>query len=122
MDPVHAWGKACRAVDPTYVMPKMHDASAWYSTAELEAALTEAGLKDVRTEIVTVRHVHESTDSFVRFWMDGENPAVISLVNDWKGSREVVRRALEKVVREEYGDGKKLYIDFAIAAGRKPPE
>lgn len=122
MDPVHAWRKACHAVDPCYVMPKMHDASAWYSTGELEVALEEAGLEGVKSEIVTVRHLHESTESFVSFWMDGQNPAVLSLIHDWKGDRGKVRRELERVVREDYGDGKKLYIDFAVAAGRKPAE
>ena len=89
-EPNQAWAKACRTLDTGYRVPKPHDESAWYSTGELEKALSNAGLKEVRSEIVSVRHVHESTGSFMKFWFEGGNPAIQSMVNDWKGSMEDV--------------------------------
>jgi hypothetical protein len=42
------------------------------------------------------------------------------MVDDWKGSMEEVKRELERIVREEHDDGRALFLDFAIAAGKKP--
>jgi len=56
----------------------------------------------------------------VKFWFEGGNPAIQSMVDDWKGSMEEVKRELERIVREEHDDGRALFLDFAIAAGKKP--
>ncbi|MCJ1390001.1 hypothetical protein MMC18_002859 [Xylographa bjoerkii] len=81
-------------------MPEVYNTSAWYSTGKLKAALTGAGLKELKSEIVTVHHVHDSRESFL------------------EKDREKVKWELEKMVRGEPGDGNKLYIDSATAVGR----
>jgi ubiquinone/menaquinone biosynthesis C-methylase UbiE len=48
-EPNRAWARACRALDPGYRVPKPHDESAWYSTGELEKALGDAGLEEVKS-------------------------------------------------------------------------
>ena len=118
-DPINAWGKACRAVDPSYVVPKAHDPSAWYSTEELETALKEAGFVDIRTDIVRVDFNQPDAESLVRFWFEAKNPSMESLINAWKGSKEEVKREMARIVREEHEDGGNLIIDFALAVGKK---
>ena len=76
-------------------------------------------LPEVRLEIVSVRHVHESTESFKKFWFEGKNPATQSMINDWKGIVEDVKRELAVIVKEKHDDGKALFLDFATAAGKK---
>ncbi|MCJ1225149.1 hypothetical protein MMC12_001798 [Toensbergia leucococca] len=119
-DPNQAWPKACHILDPTYKAPKPHVAIAWYSTQELEKALRDVGLRDVRSETITVQHTHPSTESFLTFWFEGKIPAIQSMINDWTGSLEDVKRELAKIIREQYDDGKALFLSFAIAAGKKP--
>ena len=118
-DPINAWGKACRAVDPNYVVPKAHDPSAWYSTRELETALSDGGFREIRTDIVRVMFEQPNTESFLRFWFEAKNPSMESLINAWKGSKEDVKKELARIIREEHDDGKHLVIDFALAVGKK---
>lgn len=118
-DPIIAWAKACMAIDPLYKVPKAYDNSAWYTVEEVETALTKAGLKDVKSEVLRVRFEHESAESYVNFWFEGKDTAAESLMNAWTGNAQDVRREMLKIIREEYDDGKAVFINMGLTAGRK---
>ncbi|KAI4147628.1 MAG: hypothetical protein LQ340_005477 [Diploschistes diacapsis] len=122
LDHFEAWRAACRALDAGYRVPKLHDDDAWYSLAEIRAALHRAGFRDLLADTVRVPCAVRETAAVMRWWFEGRNPSTEGLLNDWMrhgGRLEPVRAAMERIVREEYDDGRGLYVELLVVAGRK---
>lgn len=122
--------KACWAFDPTYKVPKGHDVNAWYTVPEMEDAMKKAGLKDVRSEVVRVKCLDEksSAEEFTRHWNEGKNPAHVMLMNSvsrtveagtFNGTLKDVLKEFGRIIREEYDDGRSVYMSMDLAVGRK---
>ena len=61
----------------------------------------------------------ESPERFSEFWFEGRNPAAVKCMREFRGSMDEARRAVEKVVREEYEGGKGICTWAVLGVGRK---
>ena len=118
--PFEIWEQACQSLDPDYKLPApFDDPEAWRTTEELEIALKEVGFHDISTEEVTMPFEFESIKAFMEFWFEGKNPAPMKCMSNWKGDMNKARKAVESVVREEYGGGKDVKTWAVLGVGRK---
>lgn len=113
------WNEACKRLDPTFEPVKHFDESAWVVEQEIEAALTEAGFQEVKSEGAKTPLRFESAEEFANYWFNSKNPGMVKAQSAWKGNAEDVRAMLEKVVREEWGDGKEFIMSVGLTVGRK---
>ena len=116
------WNKACKRLDPNFEPVKHFDEAAWTTEQEVEAALMKVGFQEVRSELVRTRMQFESAEDFVNYWYNSKNPGMVKAQSGWKGDPEEVRGMFEKVVREEWGDGKNFEMCAALTVGRKEPQ
>ena len=118
--PFEIWEQACRSIDPTYELPApFDDPNAWRTRHELEEALEETGFSNVSSEDVTMAFPFESTEAFMQFWFGAKNPASVKVMSNWTGNMNDVQRAIERVVHEEYGDGKDVKTWAVLGVGKK---
>lgn len=119
--PFEIWKRACQSIDPGYVLPApFDDPHAWRTCEELEYALGECDFENVTTEVITMPFPFETTEKFVEFWFEAKNPAAEKCISSWKGDKAAVRKAVEKVCQEDFGDGKDICTWAVLGVGRKP--
>ena len=118
--PFEIWELACRSLDPSYMLPApFDDPHAWRTCEELKNALSESGFEDVHTEEVSMPFPFPTTEKFLELWFGAKNPAPEKLMSSYKGNIEEVKRAMERISREEYGDGKDIRTWAVLGVGRK---
>ena len=119
--PFEIWERACQLLDPRYknTATPFDDPHAWRTTEELNAALERVGFKDVQSQELKMPFPFESTEAFMKFWFEAKNPAALNLMKGWDKPIEETRRAVEKVVSEEYDGGKEVYTWAVLGVGRK---
>lgn len=118
--PFEIWERACQSIDSSYTLPSpFDDPHAWRTEAELESALKEVGFTDVKTEEVTMPFPFEGTRKFMEFWFGAKNPAPEKCMGNWRGSMDEAKEAVERVCREEFGDGKDVLTWAVLGVGKK---
>lgn len=118
--PFEIWEQACKSIDPTYNLPPpFDDPKAWRTREELEDALNKVGFSNVSSEDVTMPFSFESTEAFMQFWFGAKNPASVKVMSNWKGDMDEAKKAVARVVREEYRNGKDVKTWAVLGVGRK---
>lgn len=108
--PINIWADACRSLDPAYDAPRPYDDAAWSTAPEVEDALRTEGFRDVGSELFRMPFAFEDTAGFMRFWFEARNPVADGLVGSWRGELAEVKARVEKIVREEYEDGRGILL------------
>lgn len=115
--------EACRRINPSY-KPKLPETKgSWRSEADHHRMLEKAGFKNVGTELVKMPFEPGSAKGACDYWFRSTNPVPRALVGHWienGGSAEDLEREYEKIVREDYEDGKALFMDGTLGWGIKP--
>ena len=118
--PFDIWERACRSLDSGYALPEpFDDPHAWRTCQELENALGQVGFREIKTEEICMPFPFESTESFLEFWFGAKNPAAEKYLSNWQGNKETIKRAMERICREEFGDGKNICTWAVLGTGRK---
>ena len=118
--PFEIWESACKSIEPSYGLPSpFDDPSAWRTRKELEDALEEVGFTDISSEDVMMPFPFETTEKFMQFWFGAKNPASVKVMSNWHGDMEEAKKAVERVVREQYGGGKDIKTWAVLGVGRK---
>ncbi|KAK3167187.1 hypothetical protein OEA41_010313 [Lepraria neglecta] len=118
--PFEIWERACQSIDPSYQLPApFDDPEAWRTKEELQTALRQVGLQDVECEEISMPFEFESTKAYMDFWFGAKNPAAVKVMSDWKGSMDKVVKAVERVVRDEYDSGKKIFAWAVLGTGTR---
>ena len=118
--PNRIWEEACQVLDPEYRLPTpFADPNAWRTPREVEGALSEAGFKEIRTEVYEVPFEFEDTGAYLRFWYGSQNPVSDRFRESFKGDKEEAKKALEKVLKERYNDATSIVVETVLAIGRK---
>ena len=113
---------ACKRLRPDYTPARQDVPGSWREEAEHRYALESAGVEDVCVE--TIRMPFEAGDAkgCCDYWFRGGNPVPGKMVGDWveQGwSAQELEREYERIVREEYGDGKRVFMDAVLGWGIK---
>lgn len=61
----------------------------------------------------------ESAEAFIDSWFRAKNPASMQCMSNCHGSMEMARETVKKVVREDYANGKEIYIWAVLGIGKK---
>ena len=118
--PYIIWERACQSIDPNYSMPPPYDdPQAWQTRGELETALREQGFAEVDTDEIEMPFPFESAEKFADFWFGSKNPGTEKPIRGWKGDMKEIRMAVEKVCREDFDDGRKVFTSAVLGIGRK---
>ena len=118
--PFEIWERACQSIDPDYRHAEpFDDPHAWRTVEELEKQLKEAGLKDVDAEECTAPFPFDGAEAFADFWYGAKNPAAVKCMSNWRGDPLEVRPAVERIVREQYADGRDILTWAVLGVGRK---
>lgn len=126
-DPYKIWDRACRAVDPEFVIDDIYgDPATWRTPGDLAANMQKAGFEDIKTLFRRFAFKFPSAESYAEFWMDGQNPAAQMVIDKWNRASEVVGRdpmvvrdVLIDVVRKEWDDGAGITVEAVLGVGRK---
>jgi len=118
--PFEIWEEAARSVVPGYTLPTpFDDPNAWRTREELENALKEVGFEDVSSEEVKMPFEFDTAKSFVEFWFQAKNPASERCMSNYEGSIEYAGEAVERLVREQYQNGKDICTWAVLGVGKK---
>ena len=55
----------------------------------------------------------------MRFRFEAKNQVADGLVGSWKGGLRMVKGRMERIVREVYEVGRRIFIEAVLAVGRK---
>ena len=118
--PFEIWEQAARSITPDYTLPApFDDPKAWRTRKELEVALRSVGFQDVMSEEVKMPFEFENAKAFIDFWFHAKNPAPVKCMSTYQGSLEEAKNAVERVVREDYADGKAICTWAVLGVGRR---
>ena len=118
--PFEIWEHACQSIDPTYELPNpFDDPDAWRTQHDLESALEEVGFKEVSSEEICMPFEFENAETFIEFWFQSNNPAILQIMKSWKRPLEETKKAVERVVRESYHNGRDIYAWAVLGTGIK---
>ena len=119
--PFEVWERACQSIDPSYRhADPFDDPNAWRTVAELENALSKAGMEDIKVEEITAPFPFPGASAFADFWFGAKNPAAVKCMSNWPGDPLDVRPAVERIAREDFKDGQDIMTWAVLGTGRKP--
>lgn len=114
---------AVQSVRPEFTGPPMDPPPLEFQLADparLHSELRAAGLKDVQVETVVETTAHKTGDALWD-WIVSSNPIaemiLTNLLELTRSERDVVRKTLEKMVRERAGDGEAALLTNPINIG-----
>lgn len=96
--------------------------SAWADEETHRVRMEEAGFRDVGVQTVEMRFPAESAEGYTRYWFEGRNPVQDMLVEAFRGQGgdvDAARKEVERIVREEFDDGRGLVMTSVIGWGWK---
>ncbi|KAL8823956.1 MAG: hypothetical protein Q9191_005411 [Dirinaria sp. TL-2023a] len=118
--PFEIWEQACQTIDPTYKLPNpFDDPNAWRTQQALEFALAKVGFKEVASEEICMPFEFENAGTFIEFWFQSNNPAIVQIMESWEGDLEETRKAVERVIRDFYHGGRDICTWAVLGIGRK---
>ena len=114
---------AVQSVRPEFTGPPMDPPPLEFQLADparLHSELCAAGLKDVQVETVVETTAHKTGDALWD-WIVSSNPIaemiLTNLLELTRSERDVVRKTLEKMVRERAGDGEAALLTNPVNIG-----
>ena len=118
--PYDIFEKACQKFDPGYtILLPFHDPHAWRTTNELSRVFAKLDLEHVHTQYVKMPFPFHGAASYLKFWFDALNPGAQYVIKSYTADIEPVKREIARIVEEEYGGGKDIFMNAALAVGRK---
>lgn len=118
--PFEIWEAACQSIDPTYKIPNpFDDPNAWRTQQDLESALEKVGFKEVSSEEICMPFEFENVETYIEFWFQSNNPAILQLMKSWERDLEETKKAVENVVRDSYHNGQDICTWAVLGIGRK---
>ena len=118
--PFEIWERACQSLDPAYELPSpFDDPNAWRTQPDLEFALKKVGFREVSSEEICMPFRFESAQAFMEFWFESNNPAMLQIMQNWKRDMGETKKAVEKVVREGYNNGRDICTWAVLGTGKK---
>ena len=118
--PFEVWEHACQSIDPAYELPNpFDDPNAWRTQQDLEIALEKAGFREVSSEEVCIPFPFDGPQAFMEFWFQSNNPAILQIMQSWERDIDETRQAVEKVVREDYNNGRDICTWAVFGIGKK---
>ena len=119
LGPYVVWEKACLALDPNYSVPDFIHGYKLQTEDAVQQMLQQAGLIDVETTSITMPFAFPSGEAFARFVFESENPAVLGLRESYKEDLSHLRKAVVKIVDEEFDGGQAITTPAILGLGRK---
>ena len=121
-DPLKIWTKACKSLDSSFELKTediFDDPNAWRTCKALEEGYRHAGFSDIRTEEIYMPWYFPSTDAYLEWWFESENPCPLKVIPSWKGDVPRIREAMAKLIREQYDDGHGIRTHAVLGIARK---
>ena len=119
IDSYAVWERACKNLDPTSVIPDLFVDGAWRTPEQLENVLRELGFRDLKSETMMVPFEFMSAKEYATFWFEGKNPGAMKVIKAWKGDLKAVRAEVERIVQEDYDNGRSLALQVVLTTGKK---
>ena len=123
LDLYTVWQRTCRTYEPEYTVPNAsEDPNCWTTEQELAEGMAQVKFKDITTERMEMPQRFDSAEKFADFWFHSKSPVIVPVVEAFleKGRDYAeLRGIVERIVREDYQDGKGLKLRANLAWGRK---
>ena len=120
--PAAIHNEACKRLKPDFTPTATQAPKSWREERDHKAAMEAAGFNEVATETVRLPFAFDKAEGFTEYWFGYGNPVPSKLLAHWQaagGDLGELKREIEDLVQEEYGNGAEIYFDVVLGVGRK---
>jgi len=118
LTPHAIWHDAARAVDRSYVNPHLVPAKSWSGLSQLELGPRQSGFRDIKVELFRIGF-DVGREGFMKFFWESGTPMPVQRIESFKVDLEKVKKVMERILTEQYDNGRNIPLEAALAAGRK---
>jgi len=86
--------------------------------SQLELGPRQSGFRDIKVELFRIGF-DVGREGFMKFFWESGTPMPVQRIESFKVDLEKVKKVMERILTEQYDNGRNIPLEAALAAGRK---